>query len=557
MLRTGIHPRLLPAALALLLLAGGARAGASPFGINAHVPPDQVLDALAEAGIGWVRIDVLWPLVQPEADTWEWTVYDHVVEAARARGLEIYGTLAYSPSWATGGTPGPGVPGDPRDWARFCYRAAHRYRGKVAAWGLWNEPNLSRFWEGSREEYIGTVLLPGAAAIHAADPGALVCAPDTAHLHSAHWDRWLRDVIAAAGPELDVVTHHVYPDGASHEPVTSALERDAANPWDDPSVKKVLRQAGWFGRPFWLTETGIPSNRYGTNDQANFFHNLLEDWFRPDTDLNWMSRIFFYEAADDPDADAYGILGPPPDYAPKAAYSAYRWFISGSSVDDARILRTHIPAVIPPATPAEAVVEVENTGSTTWSAEEGYRLTVLTAPEGLGVEGLELAEGTSVPPGGTAVFHLLLTGPGEETSGLLVLRVEHPGTRLFGPAVRRRIAIAPGDLPVIQEPPRSRTVVAGAVVTFTVTASGQGHLVYRWQLDGTDLEDGPRFLGTGTPRLVVAGAGPQTQGFYRCLVSNPTGTVASPEASLELATSIGPRSAPGRLRPGPPPAGEE
>lgn len=536
-------------ALGLLLLGGAAPAGASPFGINAHVPPNEVLDALAEAGIGWVRIDFLWPSVQPEPAAWEWSAYDHVIEAARKRGLEIYATLAYSPAWATDGSPGPGVPRDPRDWARFCYRAAHRYRGQVAAWGLWNEPNLSRFWEGTREQYIHAVLLPGAAAIHAADPEALVCAPDTAHLHSARWDGWLRDVIAAAGPELDVVTHHVYPDGASHEPVTSALERDASNPWDDPSVKKVLRQAGWFGRPFWLTETGIPSNRYGTNDQANFYHNLLQDWFRPDTDLNWTSRIFFYEAADDPNADAYGILGPPPDYTPKAAYFAYRWFILGSEVDDARIVRKELPPVVPPGAPAAALVEVENTGSTTWTGEEGYRLAVLTAPEGLAIEGLDLPPGDSVPPGGRAVFDLLLTGPEAPAAGLLVLRMEHPGVRLFGPAARHGINVTTGEPPVVEEPPQSRRVAAGAVTAFTVSASGQGPLSYRWQLDGVDLEDGSTFLGTDTDRLVVVAAGPGVEGFYRCLVSNGAGTAASPEARLVLGAAGPPRHTTGRTRP--------
>ncbi len=541
--------------MAVLLLSGAASAAASPFGINAHVPPDEVLDAMAEAGIGWVRIDFLWPLVQPEPGAWEWSVYDHVMEAAEKRGLEVYATLAYSPAWATGGAPGPGVPRDPRDWARFCYRAAHRYRGQVAAWGLWNEPNLSYFWEGSRGQYIETVLLPGAAAIHAADPGALVCAPDTAHLHSARWDDWLRDVISAAGSELDVVTHHVYPDGASHEPVTSALERDASNPWDDPSVKKILRQAGWFGRPFWLTETGLASNRYGTNDQANFYHNLLQDWFRPDTDLNWMSRIFFYEAADDPNADAYGILGPAPDYEPKAAYFAYRWFIQGSAVDDARIVRTEIPRVIPPAVPVPGLVEVENTGSTTWTGEEGYRLTALGAPEGTTIEGLELPPGTTIPPGGRAVFDLLLRGPETPAAGLLVLRLEHPGTRLFGPALRRRLRVTTGEPPRIEAGPQSRTVVVGAVVVFTVTASGQGPLTYRWQLDGVELEDGVLFEGTDTARLVVVAADPGVAGFYRCLVSNGAGTTASPEAHLILGSTAPPRRPTGRGHPVLRPAG--
>lgn len=532
-----------------LALTGPGIGLASPFGINAHIPSDTVLDALAQAGIDWVRIDFLWPLVQPTQGDWDWTTYDHVVEAARQRGLEIYATLAYSPEWATAGTPGPGIPRDFRDWARFCYRAAHRYRGQVAAWGLWNEPNLSRFWDGTREQYIGLVLLPGAAAIHAADRHALVCAPDTAHLHSAHWDRWLSDVIEAAGEELDVVTHHVYPPGASHRPVTSALERDAANPWDDPSVKKILQQAGWFGRPFWLTETGLASNRYGTNDQAGFFHNLLQDWFRPGTDLNWMDRIFFYEAADDPSGDAYGILGPAPDYAPKPAYSTYSWFISNAEVDDARILSAGVPAFLKPGIPTPATVVVENSGTTTWTAENGYRLSVLSNQSQLSIDGLTLPSGLTVPPGGTAVFDLSVTGSNGPFQTELLLRMEHTGARLFGPALRQPVTIHPVDPPTILSQPRGLQTVVGAVVSFEVEADGPGPLSYRWQLDGLDIEDRTYFIGSATNRLTVVVVTAVETGTYRCIVTNEAGAVASEEADLGLSDNAFARRGGGRSKP--------
>ncbi len=522
---------------------------ASPFGINAHIPSDAVMDALAQAGIDWVRIDFLWPLVQPTQGDWDWTTYDHVVDAARQRGLEIYATLAYSPEWATAGTPGPGVPRDSRDWARFCYRAARRYRGMVAAWGMWNEPNLTGFWEGSRHDYIELILLPGARAVHAADPGALVCAPDTAHLHSAHWDGWLRDVIEAAGSELDVVTHHVYPPGSSHEPVTSYLERDAANPWDDPSVKKILQQAGWFGRPFWLTETGIPSNVYGTNDQASFYHQLLLDWFRPDTDLNWMDRIFFYEAADDPRVDAYGILGPAPDYAPKTAYSTYSWFISEAEVDDARILSADVPAFLKPGVPTPATLVLENSGSTTWTAEDGYRLVVLSNLGQLSIDGLTLPPGLMVPPGSTIVFELGVTGPDGPLQTELLLRMEHTGTRLFGPALRKLVTVHPLDPPAVVAQPRAREAVAGAVVSFTVEADGPGPLSYGWQLDGVDIQDGTHFVGSETNRLTVVVVTADETGTYRCIITNEAGAVASAEADLSLAATAPARPGSGRSKP--------
>ena len=65
----------------------------------------------------------------------------------------------------------------------------------MAAWGLWNEPNLPSYWQGSRREYIYQILIPGALAVRAADPSALVAGPDLAHLSSGSWDTWLREVL--------------------------------------------------------------------------------------------------------------------------------------------------------------------------------------------------------------------------------------------------------------------------------------------------------------------------------------------------------------------------
>ncbi len=540
----------------LLLLTGLAIATvpsawitASPFGICAHLPDDVILDRIAEAGIAWIRIDVRWSLVQPEPDVWDWTAIDRVVDGARARGLEIYATLSDTPAWATDDDPGNGPPRDPADWARFCYRAVARYRGRIRAWGLWNEPNLDRFWTGSRTGYIETIVLPGADAIHAADPFALACAPDTAHLHSARWDRWLHDVAVAGRYRLDVVTHHVYPSNGSHRTVSSALDRPPANPWDDPSVRQVLQDAGWFGRPFWLTETGMASDLWGETDQAGLYSNLLEDWFRPGTDLNWIGRIFFYEAADDPGAShAWGIMGPPPEYEPKPAYSAYADFIAGAEVADADLVSASGRTFLHPGEKATARVEFRNTGTVPWNAADGYRLEAVEDPVGLVRSGLDLPAGSSILPGETAVFELELTAPGLATGGsILVLRMAGPAEKRFGAALRATITVSRDDPPSILRQPVSRTVPRGAPVRLELEAWSPASLSYRWQRDGADLREGNQFHGTASSALTVFSAGPHTEGEYRCLVTNAAGTVATTTVTVRTGPAPPPRQPSGRI----------
>ena len=217
--------------LAIAALAAPRAASAddlSPYGINVHAPAgaqlNSQLDRVERAGIGWVRIDFIWAVVQPERNTWDWRIYDAIAAAARKRKIQVYATLAYTPAWATDGPEITGVPRDPKDWAAFCSQAAKRYKSTIRTWGLWNEPNLPRFWSGSREEYVDVILKPGADAIHAANRAARVAGPDLAHLTtgSADWYDWLRLTLLEAGDELDVITHHLYDSDGSRD-VTSKL----------------------------------------------------------------------------------------------------------------------------------------------------------------------------------------------------------------------------------------------------------------------------------------------------------------------------------------------
>jgi polysaccharide biosynthesis protein PslG len=327
--------------LSVLVLVGWSLpvAAQSPYGINAHAPQGSelapLLDAAREARIGWVRIDVLWRWVEPSPGVYDFSVYDALVAAAQARGLSLYGSLGSTPAWATDGPPETGVPRSASDWSRICSLLATRYAGKIQAWGLWNEPNLTQFWSGTRQQYIDVVLKPGADAIHAASPTALVVGPELAHLsgNGAVWYRWLTDVLTQAGSKIDVISHHAYDDTSTA--VSAKLDAvtyfgAAPQYWDlvKPSVKEVLVAGGWFGRPFWLTETGWASDVVTEAQQASHYSGLLHDWFTGQPGRDWLSRVFFYELKDDWTGlyPKWGILRP--DETRKPSFAAYRDFIA-------------------------------------------------------------------------------------------------------------------------------------------------------------------------------------------------------------------------------------
>ncbi|MFH1176911.1 MAG: cellulase family glycosylhydrolase [Acidobacteriota bacterium] len=453
--RTGRHSGWWVAALAFvtLTLLGGAPAAATPYGINAHVPAPEILDLIAGAGIEWVRIDFIWSWVEPAPDRFNWGLYDDLVDQANARGLKVFATISSTPGWATGGQPGAGVPRESADFYDLCYRAALRYRGRVAAWGMWNEPNVRQFWQGSRQAYIDTILKPGAQAVHAADPSAKVCGPELAHLQSAAWDRWLRDVLRQASSHLDVVTHHLYPDGGSAASLRRMLLDGGRQPWEPPALRKVLKEESWLGRPFWITETGANSSSpspAGEAAQAAFLQRVLEILFGAERELSWVQRVFFYEITDDPafPANAFGIVSATPELRPKPAYASYAELIATTPVDDAEIVSTTLPNALRPGETATASITVRNTGSTTWTAAGGYRLGAAGDADSFGPGRVELGPDDEVQPGDSHTFIVTLGAPLQPTApgeGLLSdWQMVREGRWWFGDLVRRAIDVTTG-----------------------------------------------------------------------------------------------------------------
>ena len=125
---------------------------ALPYGINTHLPSSAQLDRVAAAGIAWIRVDFNWYMMQPARERYDWALTDAVVHDARARGLNVYATLAYTPGWANGGQGLNVPPLNADDWYNFVYETVSRYRHYVRHWGMWNEPNFTAFWSGSVEQ---------------------------------------------------------------------------------------------------------------------------------------------------------------------------------------------------------------------------------------------------------------------------------------------------------------------------------------------------------------------------------------------------------------------
>ncbi|HVT61019.1 MAG TPA: NBR1-Ig-like domain-containing protein [Thermoanaerobaculia bacterium] len=454
------------ARLALLIgvvgmVGWGRAAGAgesSPYGVDVHEPkgPDLtlILDRVQEAGIGWVHVGMLWPWVESSPGMFDWSLYDAITAAAQARGVEVLATILYTPGWAnTGpaqtGVLQTGVP-DTAAWTDFCRRAAARYKGSIKYWGIWNEPNLSEFWQGSRHQYIDLLLKPGADAIHAGNPAAQVGGPALAHLESARWFDWLNDIISLAGNHLDFFTHHVYDTGGNSN-VTSKLDDstvfgDLPGFWSlsPPSVKEVLKHAGGWGKPFWLTETGWQSGVVGDDRQAQYYTGMLSDWFTGNSQRSWMNKIFFYEIRDGstPTSPSWGILHP--DGSPKPAYTAYKAFIAGNqpaAIDEASLVATNIPVSMEAGQTVTVQVTMKNTGNSTWTEAAGYRLGAPGDLDNFAPSRQLLAPGEAIAPGKQRTFVFSFAAPASPNTYLTHWQMLREQVAWFGDTLSQRVTV--------------------------------------------------------------------------------------------------------------------
>lgn len=303
-------------------LAASPALAQNAVGLNVHLPPRDELDAAAAAGVGWVRIDNNWINHERAEGQYDWGALDAVVDGAAARGLRVFMTIAYTPAWASDGD-GDGWPGNdpPRagTYPAYVRATVSRYRDRVQHFGLWNEPNLAHFFEGTLRQYLERIVRPGAGAVRAVCPECQVLGPDLAGLTG--WQPWLTDILRGAPAAFDIVTHHAYarvpgvegPLWACDDFVHAIDIGDDAICFYKPGLRQVLDDVGWQGDA-WMTEVGYRARPWDAAAAQAWQRQTLEGILALQRRTPWWTHTFIYEIADcgptqpDCEIDGFGLL---------------------------------------------------------------------------------------------------------------------------------------------------------------------------------------------------------------------------------------------------------
>jgi len=135
------------------------------------------LQMIRDAGFTWCKVGFGWRDIEGAAKgVLDWSRTDRIVDQANDVGIDLVVRVDHQPAWAGGGFPSNGPPDNLQHYADFVAALAGRYRGRIRAYEVWNEPNLVREWGGKVPDpgaYVKMLRL-AYAAIKTADPDAMV-----------------------------------------------------------------------------------------------------------------------------------------------------------------------------------------------------------------------------------------------------------------------------------------------------------------------------------------------------------------------------------------------
>lgn len=271
-----------------------------------------------------VRIGIPWAGVEPLQGRMDWSRADQVVAAAATANASIICVITTSPLWAKadGGIPPNSRPASFDQYADFTAKVADRYRGKIAAYEVWNEPNGITGYSPKPDPNGYTAMLMAAyPKIKAADPNAIVLGGVLGS--GKTWGDWTinpvdyltRMYAAGAQPYFDALSYHPY----SYSQKFSAGMATTDSPVDQlVRMRKLMISRGDSGKKIWATEFGVPTNRASEAVQATYIADVISTW----QELPYAGPLMIYTTRDrnsssSQDDDRFGIYRS--DWTPKPA----------------------------------------------------------------------------------------------------------------------------------------------------------------------------------------------------------------------------------------------
>jgi polysaccharide biosynthesis protein PslG len=322
---------------------------------------DRDLRLAKEAGFTWVKQRFEWRNIEKNAkDDFEWNEPDIVVDRINRQGLGIIARLDNQPDWARRDKifPASGPPDNLEDWKDFVEEMVERYKGKIQAYEIWNEPNITREWGNQKPDAKAytDLLRVSYQAIKKVDPNAIVISaglsPTTEVSERAISDvQYLREMYAngakdafdmlgvhapgfKAPPDMDPGEAARNPQFNNNDPSPENLRRAYAFRHAE-DIRKIMEENGDGAKQVAIMEMGWTSDTRPNSPYA--WHAVTEEQKAEYlvkaiqyAKANWgswaglMSIIYIPDPEWTPSDEQYYWSITNPDGTPRPAYTALK-----------------------------------------------------------------------------------------------------------------------------------------------------------------------------------------------------------------------------------------
>lgn len=246
---------------------------------------------------------VEWYELEPSRGKWDFSRLDQYVDLAEKKGVDLMLTLGRPPKWASArpeercgqGYGCAAEPADINDWANYVRRVASRYKGRISAYEIWNEPAFSEveitvknkkpvlFYSGSAAKMVELAKV-AYETLKQVDPTITVVSPAFTS-EGVGLKRLETYLTLGGGRWADVIGFHYY--------VTPPEEIGRLT----PRLRSVLNNNGLKDIPIWNTEMGYQFAREDLNILPGIPKNDWRDILDPEKGAAYVSRALILSAA--------------------------------------------------------------------------------------------------------------------------------------------------------------------------------------------------------------------------------------------------------------------
>lgn len=255
--------------------------------LKSHAEIDKELDMMQSIGVENIRIGLYWAEIEPLKGRYNWSNADYIVNQANARGMGVLATINETPAWA--GTPiGAGTPST-TDFSKYVTTVANRYKGKISAYEIWNEPNAKFFMTPVSPANYTELLKAGYTAIKGVDQSITVIGgvlgsgrtltDDNGEVQTMNPVEYLAGMYdAGAHGYFDAISFHPY----KYDMKYSEQQDQVASPLRQfQNMRAMMDFFGDTDKKIWASEYGLPTtaiNGIGQQHQADYIEDFLNSW---------------------------------------------------------------------------------------------------------------------------------------------------------------------------------------------------------------------------------------------------------------------------------------